>query len=387
MYKGQLNGFPTEVVEKMLERQVEQGNKKDVTAFEKCNVINFIWSKTIEGQQFWEKVIINKKFDVFFNKYPKQIELPKCFAIKQNRENPLWKQYIDFLNKKYKNNLDGSLYEYYGVNNNNALSIHFTVERFGKDVVLLTLEQWYDLFIKPTIETDNMKTEFPKYFILNRKDNQQSLLWSTFINWMNIKFKEAKGTSPFTGTMDEYYGFDSTYESRNCIDSFLNNPQVVTIKEWYDNIYKTNKMEKEIIGYIVPYDINMYIKKDDLFTKHTSKQYCKKENRGNGSEYYLYEELVKTWQPVYKTEEVIYTMGKSVTGTFQLVVKDGKCFHKSEDITNYVKGVIEFVEKLPNKISNYDFILDVENITIKKSGCENCSTTVKDWLNLKPLIK
>jgi len=31
MYKGQIKDFPTEVVEKMLERQVDQGNKRDVT--------------------------------------------------------------------------------------------------------------------------------------------------------------------------------------------------------------------------------------------------------------------------------------------------------------------------------------------------------------------
>lgn len=33
-FKGDLKGFPSEVVEKMLERQVEQGSKRDVKIFE-----------------------------------------------------------------------------------------------------------------------------------------------------------------------------------------------------------------------------------------------------------------------------------------------------------------------------------------------------------------
>ena len=34
MYKGQLEGFPSEIVERMLKYQVEQGNKEDVSVFE-----------------------------------------------------------------------------------------------------------------------------------------------------------------------------------------------------------------------------------------------------------------------------------------------------------------------------------------------------------------
>lgn len=34
MYKGQLEGFPKEIVERMLECQVEQGNSRDVSIFE-----------------------------------------------------------------------------------------------------------------------------------------------------------------------------------------------------------------------------------------------------------------------------------------------------------------------------------------------------------------
>lgn len=76
MYKGQLEGFPKEVVEKMIERQVEQGNPRDVSVFEKRRTIDkghlgFTWVTTDEGGDFWDSVIEYKDFDLFFKRYPK----------------------------------------------------------------------------------------------------------------------------------------------------------------------------------------------------------------------------------------------------------------------------------------------------------------------------
>lgn len=75
MYKGDLEGFPEEVIEKMLERQVEQGNERDVSVFEKERNVyknwgGFRWDNTSEGYSFWNEVIDNKDFDLFFEKYP-----------------------------------------------------------------------------------------------------------------------------------------------------------------------------------------------------------------------------------------------------------------------------------------------------------------------------
>lgn len=73
-YKGELKGFPTEVVEKMLERQVEQGRKRDVSIFEETRCSGsrgFYWDKTLEGHEFWKDVIERKNFDTFFATYPK----------------------------------------------------------------------------------------------------------------------------------------------------------------------------------------------------------------------------------------------------------------------------------------------------------------------------
>lgn len=71
-YKGQLKGFPKEVVEKMLDRQEEQTGVREVEEFEDFLISGFVWNKTIEGSDFWWAVILNRDFDLFFEKYPKE---------------------------------------------------------------------------------------------------------------------------------------------------------------------------------------------------------------------------------------------------------------------------------------------------------------------------
>lgn len=72
---GQLEEFPIQVVKKMLERQVQQGNPENVCIFQKYSSSDmtmggFTWEDTPEGNPFWTDVIHNHKFEVFFEKYP-----------------------------------------------------------------------------------------------------------------------------------------------------------------------------------------------------------------------------------------------------------------------------------------------------------------------------
>ena len=76
-YKGQLEGFPVEIVELMLQRQFEQTGKRDVSVFEEektsCKDLKgFTWEHTKELHNFWRDVISNKNFKVFYKKYPKE---------------------------------------------------------------------------------------------------------------------------------------------------------------------------------------------------------------------------------------------------------------------------------------------------------------------------
>lgn len=72
--KGDIEGFPIEVVEKMLSYQQRQKGYSCVSIFCKSRGDGnegFDWYNTPEGFTFWEGVILNRNFDLFFKKYPK----------------------------------------------------------------------------------------------------------------------------------------------------------------------------------------------------------------------------------------------------------------------------------------------------------------------------
>ena len=71
------NTYPPEIIELMLIKQQEQGNPKNIQPF-LHNIYKgssegaFNWRATIEGYIFWNWVLVNLKFDVFYEKYPKK---------------------------------------------------------------------------------------------------------------------------------------------------------------------------------------------------------------------------------------------------------------------------------------------------------------------------
>lgn len=90
--KGDLKGFPKEIIARMLECQEKQGNKRDVSIFEKNKFSllmegGFDWDITKEENDFWNAVIEKRNFDIFFEKYPKKEELKTCS--KCHKEKPL----------------------------------------------------------------------------------------------------------------------------------------------------------------------------------------------------------------------------------------------------------------------------------------------------------
>src|SRR5574343_746133 len=81
--KGQLEGFPKEIIAKMLDYQEKQGYPRDVSVFEEkiyagMDQKGFGWKHTKDGLAFWEQVILQRDFNLFFEKYPKQGVCSEC---------------------------------------------------------------------------------------------------------------------------------------------------------------------------------------------------------------------------------------------------------------------------------------------------------------------
>ena len=73
---GAIKDFPIEVVQQMVNEQVKQGNKADVVLFQgrvyAARVSGgFDWERSFMGLKFWRDVLINERFDTFFQKYQK----------------------------------------------------------------------------------------------------------------------------------------------------------------------------------------------------------------------------------------------------------------------------------------------------------------------------
>jgi hypothetical protein len=74
---GDIEDFPIEVVQKMIEYQVKQGNKADVTVFQKDITSTHgeggvSWGATQETFDFFQDIVKPKNFNLFFKRYPKE---------------------------------------------------------------------------------------------------------------------------------------------------------------------------------------------------------------------------------------------------------------------------------------------------------------------------
>lgn len=66
-YEGELEGFPENVVNAMLDEQERQGNPRDVTVFERnklasTSIGGFEWSNTPDGAEYWTAIITKRRF-------------------------------------------------------------------------------------------------------------------------------------------------------------------------------------------------------------------------------------------------------------------------------------------------------------------------------------
>jgi len=205
------------------------------------NNISGFKDNTVEiSLEFWDK-IVNKEEEKPLT------ELPKYFIIERDDSNPLWQKYIKWLNKTYHANWDGNAYTYYGYNDygygeydESDGTICGDDLDFKNNPELITLNQWNKVvnqFYSKQITKDEL-TELPKYFVIKR--DLSNPLWQKYIDWLN----ETYG-SRWKGKQFLYYGNDGNifYNGTafyNKISSFENNPELLTLEEWYSFLNITN---------------------------------------------------------------------------------------------------------------------------------------------------
>lgn len=78
---GDVKGFPVEILQWMCEQQVAQGNEFDPKVFQENNLRDkfrggFNW----DSGTFWHNVIYKKNFNLFFERFPKDVLKVRCEA-------------------------------------------------------------------------------------------------------------------------------------------------------------------------------------------------------------------------------------------------------------------------------------------------------------------
>ena len=177
---GVIKGFPIEIVQRMVEMQVEQGNKADVTVFQKARATTkkyggASWDKTAEGLGFWNAVIGEKNFKLFFEKYPKretlESEEPKegvNIHVYYRGVTGRGREIIDILK-----NIGGIENHIYGCDTNSYYFINpktkvIDASRIGKDYSYLLEECYTEKFLPEEIETIEINgKKYKKNEVLN----------------------------------------------------------------------------------------------------------------------------------------------------------------------------------------------------------------------------
>ena len=81
---GAIEGFPLEVVQKMVELTIEEEHTDFEGALKilrKTSWAGFTWSETDEGSYFWYKVVDHHEWWRFFKRYPVNLSSPIRYAV------------------------------------------------------------------------------------------------------------------------------------------------------------------------------------------------------------------------------------------------------------------------------------------------------------------
>ena len=91
--ENKIKFLPKEIIDKMVERQVQQGNKPDVNVFNNYPAATysdggFDWCDSPEGDNFWSDIIEDMKLDKFYDLYPNneysKDEYPKIMMVSRS---------------------------------------------------------------------------------------------------------------------------------------------------------------------------------------------------------------------------------------------------------------------------------------------------------------
>ena len=72
--RGEIAGYPIEIIQAAVDRGVGQGRdaRQVIRSLQLSTSGGFSWSETPEGHKFWARIMSRHKFNIFFQRYPRE---------------------------------------------------------------------------------------------------------------------------------------------------------------------------------------------------------------------------------------------------------------------------------------------------------------------------
>lgn len=210
----------------------------------------------------------------------------------------------------------------------------------------------FDQFKEHVLKMKETKEQFPKddFGVIVENNNGKEI----------IDYLVSKG-------FNNYYNFKGNKENYSV---YVINKGIIDCRSIASKTYtlqqlknlENNMENKEIIGYRLKQKINGF--------KNEVGEICK------DSKYFpLYQDHPK-FEPVYKSKEVVIRMGNS----FDLTIKDGKVWHKSDNITQFVQNLVNCFDYVNKDQSYGQYKAQFKDVIFSSTGCERTETKLSEWI-------
>ena len=168
---------------------------------------------------------------------------PKYFIVKRDNTDD-YKDFIDWLNEKYNVSVSGTMFEWYGVNDerkdkivadDDASSFKGNPQQFTAKEFMDNLRASSQATQQTTPQSSATSTFPPKYFMV-KKDSSDD--FRDYLDWLNNEyprnfwFGQSNSWQWYGVDSDRIAGSDAHYDNFN----FKKNPQIFTAKEFMDNL-------------------------------------------------------------------------------------------------------------------------------------------------------
>lgn len=144
--------------------------------------------------------------------------MQELFGIERDQSNPLWDEYIEWINENSNRGHKGNIFKYYysdgGISDTNV-----------KGIKIISLEEWDELYTP----------KLPEIFGIER--DQSNPLWNEYIKWLGEKYNIT-----LFGDRYNYYCYNNSNSRPIAFDTIRNDFEIITLQEW-DKLRKKTKKQ------------------------------------------------------------------------------------------------------------------------------------------------